>query len=312
MRIVHGTPRMGLGAYIAWRRELMARQRVINRLSSLSGVHRAEGASRFVATFAFDGNSHVLNVMGRPERWQFDLIFDALATRGLIRGAAVDIGAHIGVHSLFFAARYSEVFAFEAHPNTARLLDYNLSVHVPGRARAYPLALSSQPGIARLSLHRPGNLGAFSLHGGHDAFDAVEVPTARLDDIEDLRGVPIGLIKIDTEGAEHDVLLGARETLRRERPVILMEDFVSRSGQPSPAVALLRDLGYDTILEPALDPPRREGPGRSVWRRLCNAFDVARYGHRFVLKDCDFTARRGYDLLLALHRDHGVAGGAGP
>jgi len=64
-----------------------------------------------------------------------------------------------------------------------------------------------------------------------------------------LRGSSVpSVVKIDVEGAEHAVLMGARDLLSRHRPLLMLElhlDIMERRGQaPREVVELLLSLGY--------------------------------------------------------------------
>lgn len=80
--------------------------------------------------------------------------------------------------------------------------------------------------------HRVGNCG-----GSHVTKDHPDelVTATRLDDL-DIPGT-VGLIKIDVEGHEREVILGAVRLIQQDEPTILMED-------RSRARELLKDLGY--------------------------------------------------------------------
>ena len=290
----------------AWRRARMERQSVVTQLAVFSREHLFAGRPRYLAAFAHDGNSHVISVFGRPEDWQMDIVFEFLSSRGLIFGSALDIGANIGIHSLLFAQKYDRVVAFEPHPQTFQLLRFNLENYAPN-AIALNIALYSDSRTLILADANPGNIGAASLHGSQDSADGFEVMTCALDEVAQVADLPISLVKIDTEGAEHDVLLGAESLIEKNKPVVIMEDFKSRSGQRSEAVRFLEGLGYDTFLEPAFFPTRRTRKG--LVSRLHGALDIWRRGHAFGLRDCDYLSPRGYDLLLALHKTHAAAAG---
>ena len=290
----------GFKNFLDWRSEEVERQRLINALSRLSTGYLSNGHPRYLATFAHDGNSHLVDVMGRPERWQFDLIMDALKAAGLVRGSALDVGANVGLQSLFLASFYDRILAFEPHPNTYFLLKYNLGEYVP-RGEAFNVALSNETGTARLSLGRPGNIGAFSLMDSDPQGEVFEVQTRRLDDMNEVTDVDIGLIKLDVEGAERLVIDGARGTIMRHKPVIVLEDFKTRGGIRSDALNALGELGYELVLEPVFLPLRTRASRYRIVNAAQNLAAIWRHGHRLALIECDYKSPRGYDLLVAVH-----------
>ena len=139
------------------------------------------------------------------------------------RRTSIDVGANKGVY-IYWLARYSRhVYAFEPNPKIFRILKAGAG-RAPG-VTVSPVALSDTSG--RDVLRVPRNESGYSnqratLHDGiPGAFYAeLEVETRRLDDerIDD-----VGFIKIDVEGYEFAVLDGAAETIRRDRPVLLIE-----------------------------------------------------------------------------------------
>ena len=72
----------------------------------------------------------------------------------------------------------------------------------------------------------------------------VPVPVVMLDRIvSDHNVARVGLIKLDTERTEHEVLAGARATLERDRPDIICEVWPD-AGNGRQLEELLRPLGY--------------------------------------------------------------------
>ncbi len=132
---------------------------------------------------------------------------------------AIDVGAHRGGTAWLFARRASRVEAFEPNPANLELLR-----RLDGRRiRVHGVALSDGTGRASFSvdqaddgeLHQSGSLVA-KFHGGR----TFEVEVRRLDDYG---FADVGFVKIDVEGAEMQVLRGARETLARCRPSLVVE-----------------------------------------------------------------------------------------
>lgn len=137
---------------------------------------------------------------------------------------ALDIGANRGVYSYVLSTLCERVVAFEPNPKMFAILKRGLRKN----ATAHQVALSNANGEAELSFPLvPGKQDKFSnqrasllTHDGASERRVVRVQTRTLDSFG-LRNV--GFIKIDVEGFEQSVLDGARETLARERPTILVE-----------------------------------------------------------------------------------------
>lgn len=177
---------------------------------------------------------------------------------GFCRGSQIiiDVGAYSGLHSLLAAAveRGSIVHAFEPLPRVRTLLEENLTLNRSMKVIVHPCALSDLTGSA--TLHDPGSAAPSSASLEEDflpsrdsrysapgALKKVDVPVRSLDSFDEFLNGQVDLIKIDAEGAEPKVLSGAREIIRRSRPVILLE-YLGGSVALQKAVQELIDQRY--------------------------------------------------------------------
>lgn len=132
----------------------------------------------------------------------------------------VDVGANIGMFSIWQARRGARVIAYEPHPRAFANLLTNLEANgVGSRVTCVNAAVSRSRGDGWLSTAA----GSTSAHlTGERSGDGFVVPMMTLDEslaTHDLASVD--LLKIDVEGAELDVIAGARATLERTRAVII-------------------------------------------------------------------------------------------
>jgi FkbM family methyltransferase len=216
------------------------------RLQSLASGHAARRGQP-MAVYANDWIGIDINLHGVYERDELDLLFGLLAPLKQVfaEGVALDIGANIGNHTLWLARRFRQVHAFEPHPLTHELLDFNTR-RLPNVER-HALALGEQAGSAPLVVDSTNMGGSTLARGGRETQQSVPVRVERLDDLVDqgldLRG--LCFVKIDVEGHEAAALRGARCTLGREQPLLVFEQHERefRAGS-TPCIALLRELGY--------------------------------------------------------------------
>jgi FkbM family methyltransferase len=183
--------------------------------------------------------------------WRFgiyDLPVSEAIWRLLDRGeAAIDVGANIGYVSGLMAARSGpegQVFAFEPHPQVFTELVSNISSwsgHRISPIRPFEVALSSQSGRAFLDEGETFDTNR-GLSRVTQERSKIEICTARLEDICADSG-PIGVLKVDVEGHELEVLAGGEKLLRTKAiRDIVFEEHNRSFGSPVPS--LLAGLGY--------------------------------------------------------------------
>jgi len=143
----------------------------------------------------------------------------------------VDVGANVGLYTLA-AARLvggeGRVIAIEPSSRERAALEHNVRLNNLAGVTIDGRALGSRAGTVVLRLAEARHGGQNTL--GEPVYEGVhlsgseEVAMTTLDDLVEETGLgAISVVKIDVEGAEHEVLLGGRRCLDRFRPVILME-----------------------------------------------------------------------------------------
>ena len=167
----------------------------------------------------------------------------------------LDIGAHVGTYSWICASKAQHTYAFECNPRSFCYLAANVALHdLTEKVSLFNVALGDFNGILPY-IHRSvdgGGSGICVLSPEDQKLPRNDVTVRRLDDMQLRFPSKIGLVKIDVEGSEKDVLLGALETLQaHDWPPILFESWGAwKTDAPAEALrqdlfALLRSLGYE-------------------------------------------------------------------
>lgn len=150
-----------------------------------------------------------------------------------------DVGANIGYYSVLFSrlARKGRVVAFEPTTTVLKFLR-NIAANGADNVTLEPLALGRAAGVREEAI--------FRVWGGEPDRDRYHFDT--LDRYVDRKGIErLDCIKIDTDSYDFEVLQGARETLERMNPYVVVElnHALSRRNQSAAeALEWLEDRGY--------------------------------------------------------------------
>ena len=149
-----------------------------------------------------------------------------------------------------------QVVAFEARES-----EYSQIVAATRRFRhveVFRAAVTDRSGPVTLNMARDSSsLLKSAVEGVREAPKArrerqktMTVPGVTLDEVVAERGLKIGFIKIDVQGAEYNVLRGAVQILRRDKPVVYFEYYLALGRLMAAAecprvLALMERLGYE-------------------------------------------------------------------
>jgi FkbM family methyltransferase len=187
----------------------------------------------------------------RPEAFEAKVVA-ALARLTPPGGTVIDVGAHVGLHTLLFSSLVGaagRVLAVEPSPANASLLRRHLVWNQCRNVSVIEAAIGENAGSVRFCFRTDptdptasANSIAYDIGG-----DAADVPVATLDDI--CRFCAPDLIKVDVEGAELLVLRGAEETLAHTAPILVVSihpELLKMLGStPTELVAFLSKRGYE-------------------------------------------------------------------
>ncbi|MCM8803536.1 MAG: FkbM family methyltransferase [Candidatus Omnitrophica bacterium] len=137
----------------------------------------------------------------------------------------IDVGAHIGKYTILLAPLFKRVVSVEPDPYNFWILRKNVLLNGFGNVVLFRCGCFSANGEGVLYLS-PINFGSYSLKDSIVSAGKVRICLRKLDDIIEEAGISccdVRLVKIDVEGVEKDVLLGACKLLSIGRPNIIVE-----------------------------------------------------------------------------------------
>lgn len=158
---------------------------------------------------------------------------------------SIDVGANQGIYSRWMCRHSATVEAFECNP----MLLKSLRSFLPGKATIHACALSDREQTLSLRFD-PDNTGIgtvesrnqIGLSSESEQFETVAVPSKTLDSFQFEN---ISFIKIDVEGHEEAVLIGAQKLLTQQGPALLIEiEERHCPGNLSSVPRFLGELGY--------------------------------------------------------------------
>lgn len=144
--------------------------------------------------------------------------------------SVIDIGAHIGYHTLTMARQVGSngvVWAFEPHPETFALLKKNIETNGYPNVRMVQQAVSDQVGVSPMSVSdEEGNVfGSVACSLARKGIHSMMVRTTTLDDFFDQIASRFSFIKMDVEGYEDKALKGMVNVLKRNPNLKMLMEF---------------------------------------------------------------------------------------
>jgi FkbM family methyltransferase len=182
----------------------------------------------------FDGSANLIidpkGSMGASLYWTgFHELHELLFLNEFLKSGMVvaDAGANMGMFTVFAARRvnHGKVISFEPVPSVFQRLQANIQINDFKNVIALQTGLSDKYGKLPIYEIEGDNEGLSTLYpGALKKSNVTEVEVKPLDEI--LRALEVQnleLIKMDIEGGELPALKGAAETIRKFRPVVLIE-----------------------------------------------------------------------------------------
>jgi FkbM family methyltransferase len=162
------------------------------------------------------------------------------------KGTFIDIGANSGAYAVTLAHHFESVVAVEPAPENVRVLAQNIRLN--GIENIVIVQYAAWDECRMIDFHQCllNDLASAAVASDDPKpYGLTPVKTTRIQaaTIDSFHFTGVSAVKIDVEGGEGHVLLGMLDTIRREKPVMLIE--VHEEGMLSFIKGLMETLGYE-------------------------------------------------------------------
>lgn len=187
-----------------------------------------------------------------------------------------DVGAHAGQFTKLFArmAPQGRVYAFEPGSYARAILRTAVRANRLANVTILPLALGEKNGVAVLTVpvKASGSYGFGLAHIGDHGGGAAEIELVGLATLDEVAAAlqieRLDFLKADIEGYELRLIRGARQTLARFKPALLIEIDETRLARAGDSITLIWNellaLGYRPCEASAAQTPLAEPRGGDV------------------------------------------------
>lgn len=225
-------------------REVLVSVKGLNNLPVTLNYHLNDISEPFVYLLIGENAEHDLLNMSK-------ILLDKLQNAHCF----LDVGANIGVYSLFLAKVFPTVkfHAFEPLPSVFDRLIRNVALNQLHNVKGYNIGLHYSKKELDM-YYNPAYSGRASEADNHDMGQpTITIAATKIDDfIQHEKISQLDMIKCDTEGSELFVFQGGKTTIEKYKPIILSE--MMRKWQrnhnyhPNDVIAFFEQLGYSTFV----------------------------------------------------------------
>lgn len=178
-----------------------------------------------------------------PKNNNQDKIVSFVNNLNFKKDLVIDIGANIGTKALQFANIFKEVICFEPVKINFYCLTENCKSYQNIKLYNIGLSNANKKSSIQLSSEFINHYGAFSIDKFTDRNNNIHSEEISLHCLDEYDLFP-NLIKIDTEGHEPYVLLGALETIKKAKPILILEHSAKNV---NPISDIIEPIGYRII-----------------------------------------------------------------
>jgi len=254
--------------------------------------------------FSFDHIGLSINLHGRYEVEILNLleVFIKQKIPDAFKNTALDIGANIGNHSIFFSKLFKKVISFEPNPATFDVLALNIKYNAPNQnIIPHRIGLSDANGDLPFILNR-SNIGGSRIQpdfNNKEYHEKIRIKVNKADNINSLREEKISLIKVDVEGHEINVFKGAEELIKQNKPAIIFEQGKdSIINGTSDSLEFLLKLGYEFY-----SLKNRFYFGESFIGKLLAMILHSFLGYQLSFVETSLFPKRFYEIILAFPKE---------
>ena len=159
----------------------------------------------------------------------------------------IDVGANIGLFSLILSdlvGDNGQVYSFEPIPMLHKKLTNNINLNRIKNVKTVESGIGDKESETEIFLNpeQSGLSSAVAKPSGNYVSQKVKLTT--LDNFFSSRKEKVSFIKIDTEGYEPQVLLGAKELINNDKPVIYIELGGDHQKTSAESLRILKELNY--------------------------------------------------------------------
>lgn len=157
----------------------------------------------------------------------------------------IDLGANIGTHSIIYSNYINgKVYSFEPQKMIFDILNKNVELNNCKNVITHNFGGSNVNNKFYMNAcySNKNNQGAFRIDKTLDSTNGLEIECKIIDE---LNIENVGYIKIDVEGHEYEALLGLKNILIKDHPILMIE-IHNTSPTKNNTFILLEELGYKT------------------------------------------------------------------
>ena len=131
----------------------------------------------------------------------------------------LDVGANVGIYSFYFKNSFKNIDAFEP----LKEISYRLEYYQNESLKVHNCALSNKKGEFQIYIPFISGQTVASLSSLEKRNGDCKVRIVKVDKIDNYDFDDVDLIKIDVEGHEEYVIEGARNVIKKNMPILIVE-----------------------------------------------------------------------------------------